>query len=179
MSEFMMLGTLYFSFECQSLLHRCVANSTYFWPSHISDNLTNELTNTPLLPVILNYIPPELVKASKTAIFKAPTRIPEKTGCIVLTEDDGINVEMEVLDTIDRFNLNMEQASVLRHFALTLIRAPGWGSNSQEPPPPILLVHGKDLPSTSNICLTFEDIVLIYNVTVELRCFWCRKEVSY
>lgn len=106
------------------------------------DNLANELTNTPLLPVILNYIPPELIKVSKTAVFKAPTRIPEKTGCIVLTEDDGIDVEMEVLDTIERFNLNMEQASVLRNFALTVIRAPGWGPKSQEPPPPILLVHG-------------------------------------
>lgn len=152
-----MLGRCYLSFKCQMLYSWVLANITYFSLSPISDNLTNELTNTPLLPVILNYIPPELVKTSKTAIFKAPTRIPEKTGCIVLTEDDGINVEMEVLDTIDRFNLNMEQASVLRNFALTVIRAPGWGSKSQEPPP-ILLVHGKDLSTVSVIRLISEAI---------------------
>ncbi|KAG0344460.1 hypothetical protein BG004_004465 [Podila humilis] len=105
------------------------------------DNLSDGLTKSPLLPVVLNYIPPELIKTSKTAIFKAPTRVPEKTGCIVLTEDDGIDVEMEVQDTVSRFNLNQDQATVLRNFALTVVRAPSWGSKSQEPPPPILLVH--------------------------------------
>ena len=127
--------------------------------------MANELTNTPLLPVILNYIPPEHIKTSKTAVFKAPTRIPEKTGCIVLTEDDGIDVEMEVLDTIERFNLNMEQATVLRNFALTVIRAPGWGPKSQEPPPPILLVHGKDLLKATN---TLERGEVVANIRYQL-----------
>ncbi|KAG0292849.1 hypothetical protein BGZ98_002446 [Dissophora globulifera] len=105
------------------------------------DNLEN-LTQTPLLPVLLNYVPPELVKASKTAVFKVPSRVPEKTGCIVLTEEDGIDVELEIQDTVDFYHLNLEQAQVLRSFAQTVIRAPGWMQKSAETPP-ILLVHGK------------------------------------
>ncbi|GJJ76966.1 hypothetical protein EMPS_09325 [Entomortierella parvispora] len=103
------------------------------------DNLEN-LMRTPILPTILNYVPSELVKASKTSVFKVPSRVPEKSGCIVLTEDDGIDVEMEVRDTVGKYNLNEGQATVLRNFALTVIRAPGWGDKSD--PPPILLVHG-------------------------------------
>lgn len=93
-----------------------------------------------MLPVILNYVPPTLLKASKTSVFKAPSRIPEKSGCIVLTEDDGINVEMEITDTVNKYHLNEGQAAVLRNFAATVIRAPGWGEKSD--PPPLLLVHG-------------------------------------
>ncbi|KAG0283918.1 hypothetical protein BGZ96_011712 [Linnemannia gamsii] len=105
------------------------------------DNLQDGLTKTPLLPTLLNYVPPELVKASKTAVFKAPSRIPEKSGCIVLTEEDGIDMEIELQDTIEKYGLNFEQAGVLRNFALTVVRAPGWSPSSSEPPP-ILLVHG-------------------------------------
>ncbi|ORZ23830.1 AAA domain-domain-containing protein [Lobosporangium transversale] len=105
------------------------------------DNLENSLTRTPLLPVLLNYVPPELVKASKTSVFKVPSRVPERSGCIVLTEEDGIDVEVEIQDAVERFRLNHEQAAVLRAFAQTVVRAPRW---VQKPPdtPPILLVHG-------------------------------------
>ncbi|KAG0078634.1 hypothetical protein BGZ90_004757 [Linnemannia elongata] len=105
------------------------------------DNLQDGLTKTPLLPTLLNYVPPELVKASRTAVFKAPSRIPEKSGCIVLTEEDGIDMEAELQDTIEKYGLNYEQATVLRSFAHTVVRAPGWSPSSSEPPP-ILLVHG-------------------------------------
>ncbi|KAK3818037.1 MAG: hypothetical protein JOS17DRAFT_387115 [Linnemannia elongata] len=105
------------------------------------DNLQDGLTKTPLLPTLLNYVPPELVKASRTAVFKAPSRIPEKSGCIVLTEEDGIDMEAELQDTIEKYVLNYEQATVLRSFAHTVVRAPGWSPSSSEPPP-ILLVHG-------------------------------------
>ncbi|KAG0260317.1 hypothetical protein BG011_001965 [Mortierella polycephala] len=104
------------------------------------DNLHESLTRTPLLPVLLNYVSPDLIKASKTSVFKAPSRIPEKTGCVVLTEEDGIDLEMEINDTIEKYSLNTEQATVLRKFAQTVIRAPGWVPKVMEPP--ILLVHG-------------------------------------
>ncbi|KAF8936587.1 hypothetical protein BGZ58_004008 [Dissophora ornata] len=105
------------------------------------DNLSDSLTRTPLLPVLLNYVPPELIKASKTSIFKPPSRVPEKSGCIVLTEEDGIDIEMEIHDTIDQYQLNQEQAMVLRNFSQAVIRAPGWTQTSVDVPP-VLLVHG-------------------------------------
>ncbi|KAF9351439.1 hypothetical protein BGX26_010565, partial [Mortierella sp. AD094] len=105
------------------------------------DNMSESLTRTPLLPVLLNYVPPELVKASKTSVFKAPSRVPEKSGCLVLTEEDGIDVEKEIVDTIDKYRLNLEQAAVLRTFAQTVIRGPGWAQKSTESPP-VILVHG-------------------------------------
>lgn len=105
------------------------------------DNLSERLARTPILPVLLNYVPPELVKASKTSVFKVPTRVPEKTGCIVLTEEDGVDVEQEIQDTIDQYRLNQEQAQVLRDFARMVIRAPGWVQKTPDSPP-VLLVHG-------------------------------------
>ncbi|KAF9928420.1 hypothetical protein FBU30_002378 [Linnemannia zychae] len=114
------------------------------------DNLQNGLMKTPLLPTLLNYIPPEMVKASKTGVFKAPSRIPEKSGYIVLTVEDGIDVEIELQDIIRKYGLNHEQAIVLRTFAQTVIRAPGWGLPSSEQPP-ILLVHDiKELQAILN-----------------------------
>ncbi|KAF9181856.1 hypothetical protein BGZ51_005136 [Haplosporangium sp. Z 767] len=111
------------------------------------DNLHESLTRTPLLPVLLNYVPPDLIKASKASVFKAPSRIPEKTGCVVLTEEDGIDLEMEINDTIEKYSLNAEQAEVLRKFAQTVIRAPGWVPKALEPSP-VLLVHDiKELQS--------------------------------
>ncbi|KAF9586191.1 hypothetical protein BGW38_008729 [Lunasporangiospora selenospora] len=104
------------------------------------DNLVDSLTRLPLLPVILNYVPPEIVKASKTSVFRVPSRVPEKSGFVVLTEEDGIDVEAEVQDTISQYKLNADQAEVLRKFALTVIRAPGWSDNSDSPP--ALLVRG-------------------------------------
>jgi len=50
-------------------------------------------------------------------------------------------MENELRDTIDKYGLNQEQATVLRNFAHTVIRAPGWSPPPFEPPP-ILLVHG-------------------------------------
>lgn len=147
MSEFMMIGQ-YKCLPCCSIFLNFVrtANGSLF---HIclTDNLEN-LMRTPILPTILNYIPPELVKASRTSVFKVPSRVPEKSGCIVLTKDDGINVEMEIRDTVEKYSLNDGQASVLRNFALTVIRAPEWGDKSE--PPPILLVHGKWLSIHDN-----------------------------
>ncbi|KAF9151561.1 hypothetical protein BGX20_005383, partial [Mortierella sp. AD010] len=105
------------------------------------DNISESLTRTPLLPVLLNYVPPELVKASKTSVFKVPSRVPEKSGCLVLTEEDGIDVEEEIVDTTEKYGLNLEQAAVLRTFAQTVIRAPDWTQKSTESPP-IILVHG-------------------------------------
>lgn len=81
------------------------------------------------------------MKASKTSVFKVPSRVPEKTGCIVLTEEDGVDVEMEIQDTIDQYHLNQEQAEVLRNFARMVIRAPGWMPKTSDFPP-VLLVHG-------------------------------------
>ncbi|KAF9966747.1 hypothetical protein BGZ70_001408 [Mortierella alpina] len=104
------------------------------------DNLTEGLTRTPLLPVLLNYVPPELIKGSKTAVFKAPSRVPEKTGCIVLTEEDGIDMEAELADATEHYHLNTEQAAVLRNFAQIVVRAPNWNQKSLDPP--VLLVHG-------------------------------------
>jgi len=140
MSEFMMIGQ-YQSLTCCNIHLNFVRtpNSLLFHPC-LTDNL-EKLMRTPILPTILNYVPPELVKASKTSVFKVPSRVPEKSGCIVLTEDDGIDVEMEIKDTVDKYNLNDGQANVLRNFALTVIRAPGWGDKSESLP--ILLVHGR------------------------------------
>lgn len=59
----------------------------------------------------------------------------------MLTEEDGIDMEAELQDTIEKYGLNYEQATVLRSFAHTVVRAPGWSPSSSEPPP-ILLVHG-------------------------------------
>ncbi|KAI7828523.1 hypothetical protein BC939DRAFT_443145 [Gamsiella multidivaricata] len=105
------------------------------------DNLSENLTRTPLLPALLNYVPPELVKASKASIFKAPSRIPEKSGCIVLTDEDGIEVELEIREAIAQYRLNEEQATVLRNFAQAVIRAPGWVQKSSDSSS-VLLVHG-------------------------------------
>jgi hypothetical protein len=146
MSEFMMLGK---QLAILSIILQTKISFYWFQDTHRLciylhcrlDNLQDGLTKTPLLPTLLNYVPPELIKASKTAVFKAPSRIPEKSGCIVLTEEDGIDMEIELQDTIEKYGLNFEQAVVLRNFAHTVVRAPGWSPSSSEPPP-ILLVHG-------------------------------------
>lgn len=93
------------------------------------------------------------MKASKTSVFKVPSRVPEKTGCIVLTEEDGVDVEMEIQDTIDQYHLNQEQAEVLRDFARMVIRAPGWVPKASDSPP-VLLVHGT-IVFLKYICRTF------------------------
>lgn len=142
------------------------------------DNLQDGLTKTPLLPTLLNYVPPELVKASRTAVFKAPSRIPEKSGCIVLTEEDGIDMEAELQDTIEKYGLNYEQATVLRSFAHTVVRAPGWSPSSSEPPP-ILLVHGTFFDRANETfvhhCVRLLILELVY--ILYFRCVRSWKEV--
>lgn len=155
------------------------------------DNLQDGLTKTPLLPTLLNYVPPELVKASRTAVFKAPSRIPEKSGCIVLTEEDGIDMEAELQDTIEKYVLNYEQATVLRSFAHTVVRAPGWSPSSSEPPP-ILLVHGTFFDNANERLgqhcawlLTLESVYMLhlgvfgagkrYEIVKSYRKYWNEK----
>lgn len=83
----------------------------------------------------------------------------------MLTEEDGIDMEIELQDTIEKYGLNFEQAGVLRNFALTVVRAPGWSPSSSEPPP-ILLVHGTFPDDASDMLFNRATSCYLLNVDV-------------
>ncbi|RUS23245.1 P-loop containing nucleoside triphosphate hydrolase protein [Endogone sp. FLAS-F59071] len=105
-----------------------------------ADNLAYFLHETPLLPSIINHIPTNRSLSVKQAGFKPPSRVPNKSGCLVLKEAHGVDVEAMIKDVAREFTLNEDQESALRTLAGSVIVAPGWSDGPSQVAP--ILVHG-------------------------------------
>ncbi|RUP49867.1 LOW QUALITY PROTEIN: P-loop containing nucleoside triphosphate hydrolase protein [Jimgerdemannia flammicorona] len=105
------------------------------------DNLTDTLHQTPLLPSIINYTPADRPVSTKQGRFKPPSRLPQKSGCLIVKEEYGLDVGAMIKDVIREFTLNEDQESALRALARSVIVAPGWSDGTSQTTP-ILLVHG-------------------------------------
>ncbi|KAI8331208.1 P-loop containing nucleoside triphosphate hydrolase protein [Chlamydoabsidia padenii] len=115
----------------------CMENSTVFALRTISagtefmmiDSLETSLDRLPLLPNIL--------KVSKRK--KQPELHKPKSAVIQLTSYDNIDIKKKIDETTQLYNLNVDQESVLRSVAKSIIVSPGWSEEADEP---ITLVHG-------------------------------------
>lgn len=79
-----------------------------------ADNLAHFLHETPLLPSIINHIPTDRSVSVKQAGFKPPSRMPSKSGCLVVKEAHGLDIEVMIKDTVREFRLNEDQERWMR-----------------------------------------------------------------
>ncbi|KAI8980289.1 hypothetical protein BDB01DRAFT_240048 [Pilobolus umbonatus] len=116
--------------RCSIYALRTLSASTEFL---MCDTLEDRLENIPLLPYILSDNKPRKGKNREDKV-----NLPV-TGHIKLTEEDNIDMEKRLADTITRFNLNSDQESVLRRVAQSAVYSPHW---KKEVGHPVVLVHG-------------------------------------
>ncbi|KAI8377463.1 AAA domain-containing protein [Radiomyces spectabilis] len=98
------------------------------------DALEDRLLRMPILPDLL--ADPKRTNRKNSKIKAAS---PTDLEYIRLTREDNIDVEAKLQETIERYSLNVDQASVLRTVAKAVIVCPGW---NDEPERSIVLVHG-------------------------------------
>ncbi|KAI9317263.1 hypothetical protein BX666DRAFT_166196 [Dichotomocladium elegans] len=94
------------------------------------DGLEDRLEYLPLLPYLLSN-GKNKKKRNQREVLNEPMR--DTLGCIKIRRDDNVDVEKKLQETIQRFRLNDDQASVLRQVARSVIIAPGWNEKADDP----------------------------------------------
>lgn len=100
------------------------------------DTLNEKLDQLPLLPYILQDPVSHMKKRKNQVVSPQPLPIMEH---IKITREDNIDVEAKFEEVIKMYKLNVDQETVLRQVAKSVITAPNW---NQDPAHPIVLVHG-------------------------------------
>ncbi|KAI9306942.1 AAA domain-containing protein [Cunninghamella echinulata] len=102
------------------------------------DTLEDTLDQLPVLPNILND-GKRSKRNNQPELHNIPMNETNQLAVIRLTEGDCINISEKLDETTRQYKLNEDQASALYFMAKSVIIAPGWNEDANNP---ITLVHG-------------------------------------